>query len=68
MSLQCREVPLGLGQIADNEIGLADVLVRAEVFRIELERPRIVLEGVVEPVEMAIAVGEQVEHVRVLRV
>ena len=45
MLLQRGEVLLGLGQVVDDQIGLADVLVRAAVPRIELQRARVVLEG-----------------------
>ena len=65
---QRRQVLLGLGEIADHQKGLADVLVGAKVLGVEVERPPVVREGVIEPAEIAIAVGEQVEDVRVARI
>src|SRR6267143_2330995 len=65
---QGREVLLGLGEVPDHQVGLAQIFVRAAMARIELQRARIVLEGERHLAEVAVRVAQVVLDVRVARV
>ena len=56
---------LRLGQVVDDEIRLSDVLVRAPMPGIELQRAPVVLEGELELAGAAVRVAEVVLNVRV---
>ena len=61
-------MPLGVREIVRDEIGLADIFVRAAVTRIELERTLVVPERQLEAAGVAIRVAEVVLKVGVARV
>ena len=57
-----------LARSPDLQVGLADVLVRAAMARIELDRALVVSEGLVVLLEVAVRVAEVVLQVRVVRI
>src|SRR5439155_10572470 len=66
--LQVGEMLFRLREVVDHQIGLADVLVRASMSGIELERPPIVLERELELPGVTIRVAEIVLDVGIARV
>src|SRR5262249_57237204 len=66
--LEGREMLGRLGRVVDDEIGFADVFVRATMPRIELERAPVVLEGEVHLAGLAVRVAKIVLAVCVPRI
>src|SRR5262249_24168881 len=65
--LQRDELLFGLGQLVHVEIELAEVLARAAMARIDLERALVVLHGLVVAAELPVAKAEQALDVGVVR-
>src|SRR5216117_312908 len=66
--VQGGQVLLGFRQVVDDEIGFADVFVRAAMPRIALERAPVVLEGEVHLAGVAIRVAKMVLDVGIPRI
>ena len=64
-ALERDQVLARLGLVAGQQVGLADVLVRAAVLGLELQRLAIVLEGLVVPVLVPEGVAQPVAQVGV---
>ena len=65
---QCLELFLGVDGLIHVEVKLAEVLVGAAVFGIDLQSLLIVLHGFVEGAELTITIGEHSLSVRVVRI